>query len=83
MIKYDFQIFKQRSALCDEFNLSKLDCVFYTHQESSLKAVASLAKKFPNVKFIVHGDHRPMATMGTKDLSAGFYSGWVPIVDLN
>ena len=80
---YDLQNFEVRSPLCDKFNLSKCECVFYTHQEMSLKAVSNLAKKFPDVKFVVHGDHRPMATIGTKDLSANFYYGWVSAIDLN
>lgn len=80
---YDSQIFEKKSKLCDEFNLSKLACVFWTHEEETLQSVARLVKRFPNVRFVIRGDHRPMGKTNYTEFLESFYAFWVPIITVN
>lgn len=47
----------------------------------SLKLIAELAKKHPDVKFVVQGTHRPI--LGTPETRKKYYAHWVPVVVLN
>ena len=58
-------------------------CTFYSHEEESLQTIAEIAKKHPDIKFVIRGDHRPMGTFTTADFLASFYYDWVPIVVIN
>lgn len=80
---YEGREYNAQSQLCKDFNLSNVACTFYSHEEETLKTIAQLANAFPNVKFIVRGDHRPMGTFTTADFLASFYYDWVPLVILN
>ena len=80
---YDSQIFEKKSKLCDEFSLSKLACVFWTHEEETLQSVAKLVKRFPNVRFVIRGDHRPMGKPNYTEFLESFYAFWVPIISFN
>lgn len=77
---YDSQIFEKRSKLCGDFNLSELACVYWTHEEETLQSVARLVKRFPNVRFVIRGDHRPMGKPNYTEFLEGFYAFWVPMV---
>lgn len=46
-----------------------------------LKSIAQLAKKHPDIIFIVQGTHRPV--LGTPERRKEFYRHWVPVVMLN
>ena len=80
---YDSQIFEKKSKLCDDFNLSELACVFWTHEEETLQSVARLVKRFPNVRFVIRGDHRPMGKPNYTEFLESFYAFWVPIITVN
>lgn len=47
----------------------------------SLKLIADLATKHPDVKFVVQGTHRPI--LGTPETRKKYYAHWVPVVVLN
>lgn len=47
----------------------------------SLKLIAELAKKHPDVKFVVQGTHRPI--LGTPETRKKYYAHWVPVVVVN
>ena len=80
---YEGRNYASQSQLCKEFNLSSVACTFYSHEEETLQTVAQIAKKYPNIKFIIRGDHRPMGTFTTADFLASFYYDWVPLVVIN
>ena len=82
---YDNQTLEKRSKLCDEFALSGIACVFWTHEEETLQSIAKLVKKFPNVHFIIRGDHRPMGIgkLNYTDFIESFYIYWVPVLIFN
>ena len=48
---------------------------------STLKRIAVLAKKYPDVQFIVQGAHRPI--LGMPEIRRMHKSHWVPVVILN
>ena len=48
---------------------------------NSLKRIAALAKKYPDVQFIVQGAHRPI--LGMPEIRRMHKSHWVPVVILN
>lgn len=82
---YDNQSFEKRSKMCDEFALSDIACIFWTHEEETLQSIAKLVKKFPDVRFIIRGDHRPMSIgrLNYTDFLESFYIYWVPIITFN
>lgn len=47
----------------------------------SLKLIAELAKKHPDVKFVVQGTHRPI--LESPETRKKYYAHWVPVVVLN
>lgn len=47
----------------------------------SLKLIADLATKHPDVKFVVQGTHRPI--LGTPETRKKYYAHWIPVVVLN
>ena len=47
----------------------------------TLKNIAELAQKWPTIRFIVQGTHRPI--LGTPEKKREYYSHWVPVVVIN
>ena len=45
---------------------------------NALRHVSEMAKKFPDVEFIVQGTHRPI--LGTPETRREYYAHWVPVV---
>jgi len=54
---------------------------YATRLESTLRAIASLAQKHPDVRFVVQGDHDPI--LSPLKFQEFFYKRWVPFVVLN
>lgn len=55
--------------------------LYFKRLSATLQLVANLAKKNPNVRFIVQGDHEPI--LSPEQFRAKFYRRWVPYVILN
>ena len=55
--------------------------LYYERLFGTLKIVADLAKKHPEVRLIVQGDHEPI--LSPLEFQAKFYRRWVPYVVLN
>lgn len=55
--------------------------LYYERLFGTLQIVADLAKKHPDVRFIVQGDHEPI--LSPFEFQAKFYRRWVPYVVLN
>lgn len=55
--------------------------LYYERLFGTLKLVADLAKKHPEVRFVVQGDHEPI--LSPLEFQAKFYRRWVPYVILN
>ena len=55
--------------------------LYYERLFGTLKIVADLAKKHPEVRFIAQGDHEPI--LSPLEFQAKFYRRWVPYVVLN
>jgi len=54
---------------------------YYEKLFGTLRIVAGLARKYPNVRFIVQGDHEPI--LAPLEFQGRFYRRWVPFVVLN
>ncbi len=67
------------SSLCKRESIDEKKCIYLSLIENTLKNIASLANKHPDYKFIIRGDHRPMATVDPNQ----YYYGWVPFIVLN
>lgn len=55
--------------------------LYYERLFGTLKIVAALAKKHPDVRFVVQGDHEPI--LAPMEFQQKFYRRWVPYVVLN
>jgi len=55
--------------------------LYYERLFGTLTLVADLAKKHPDVRFVVQGDHEPI--LAPLEFQAKFYRRWVPYVILN
>lgn len=55
--------------------------LYYERLFGTLRIIADLAKKHPDVRFIVQGDHEPI--LSPLEFQAKFYRRWVPYVVLN
>lgn len=55
--------------------------LYYERLFGTLRIIADLAKKHPNVRFIVQGDHEPI--LSSLEFQRKFYRRWVPFVVLN
>lgn len=55
--------------------------IYFKRLSTTLQLVANLAKKYPNVRFVVQGDHEPI--LSPKEFREKFYRRWVPFVVLN
>ena len=71
------------SAACSALNLSEINCLHVTIQQNTAHRIASLAARHPEYRFIVRGDHRPMASIENSGFVESFYFRWVPMVVMN
>lgn len=55
--------------------------LYYERLFGTLRIIADLAKKHPEVRFVVQGDHEPI--LSPHEFQAKFYRRWVPYVVLN
>ena len=55
--------------------------LYYERLFGSLRIIADLAKKHPEVRFVVQGDHEPI--LSPLEFQRKFYKRWVPFVVLN
>lgn len=58
-----------------------IQSVYYTQLYKTLKAIAELARKYPEVRFVVQGDHDPI--LSPLAFQERFYKRWIPFVVLN
>lgn len=61
--------------------VTAVDSAYAERLAGTLQLVANLAKKHPDVRFIVQGDHNPI--LSTLKFQEKFYKRWVPFVVLN
>ena len=80
---YEKATVKEKSSACKLFDLSDVDCTFFTLQENSAKRIVWLAKRHPEYTFIIRGDHRPMGSLEQSGFVQSFYFRWVPMVVIN
>ena len=67
--------------LIDDENETNVNSTYDARLQGSLRLIASLAKKYSQVRFIVQGDHNPiLSPLGFQNR---FYKRWVPFVVLN
>ena len=62
-------------------DVAAVDSVYTERLAGTLQLVADLAKKHPDVRFIVQGDHNPI--LSPLKFQEKFYKRWVPFVVLN
>lgn len=62
-------------------DVAAVDSAYTERLTGTLQLVADLAKKYPNVRFIVQGDHNPI--LSPLKFQEKFYKRWVPFVVLN
>ena len=58
-----------------------VDSVYNVKLGQSLSQIALLARKYPNVRFVIQGDHNPI--LSPIKFQEKFYKRWVPFVVLN
>lgn len=58
-----------------------VDSTYSERLAGTLQLVASLAKKHPDVRFVVQGDHNPI--LSPVEFQEKFYKRWVPFIVLN
>lgn len=64
-----------------KIDVAALDSAYTERLAGTLQLVADLAKKHPEVRFIVQGDHNPI--LSPLKFQEKFYKRWVPFVVLN
>ena len=62
-------------------NTNVVDSIYSNRLEMSLRLIANLAQKHPNVRFIIQGDHNPI--LSPVPFQEKFYKRWVPYIALN
>ena len=62
-------------------NVAETEKLYYERLFGTLQIVADLAKKHPDVRFVVQGDHEPI--LSPLEFQRNFYRRWVPYVVLN
>ena len=55
--------------------------LYYERLFGTLRIIADLAKKHPEVRFVVQGDHEPI--LSPLEFQSKFYKRWVPYIVLN
>ena len=64
-----------------KIDVTALDSAYTERLTGTLQLIANLAKKHPDVRFIVQGDHNPI--LSPLKFQEKFYKRWVPFVALN
>lgn len=64
-----------------QIDIASLDSAYTERLAGTLQLVANLAKKHPEVRFIVQGDHNPI--LSPLKFQEKFYKRWVPFVVFN
>ena len=59
----------------------EVEQLYYERLFGTLQMVADLARKHPEVRFVVQGDHEPI--LSPMAFQKKFYKRWVPFVVLN
>lgn len=80
---YEFAKIREKSIACESLALSDVDCTYFTLQQNTARYLVQLAQKYPNYRFVIRGDHRPMGSLEQSDFVQSFYFRWVPLVILN
>lgn len=80
---YEGQCVDEMKSFCEQHSLSQTECVYLTRQSRTIRNIQWLAKKHPEYRFILKGDHRPMGSMQESGFVSSFYYKWVPLVILN
>ena len=62
-------------------NANSADTIYSAKLRRTLTQIAELANKYPKVRFIVQGDHNPIAS--PIKFQEKFYKRWVPFIILN
>ena len=62
-------------------DVNSIDSAYNTKLSSTLEKVAALARKHPETRFIIQGDHNPI--LSPIEFQEKFYKRWVPYVVLN
>ena len=75
--KFPLQGFKDPYRI----DVAAVDSAYTERLAGTLQLVANLAKKHPDVRFIVQGDHNPI--LSPLKFQEKFYKRWVPFVVLN
>jgi len=75
--KFPLQGFKDPYRI----DVAAVDSAYTERLAGTLQLVANLAKKYPDVRFIVQGDHNPI--LSPLKFQEKFYKRWVPFVVLN
>jgi hypothetical protein len=75
--KFPLQGFKDPYKI----DVAAVDSAYTERLAGTLQLVANLAKKHPDVRFIVQGDHNPI--LSPLKFQEKFYKRWVPFVVLN
>ncbi|SHL56599.1 hypothetical protein SAMN05720487_11714 [Fibrobacter sp. UWT2] len=75
--KFPLQGFKDPYRI----DAAAVDSAYTERLAGTLQLIANLAKKHPNVRFIVQGDHNPI--LSPLKFQEKFYKRWVPFVVLN
>ncbi|WP_405336240.1 hypothetical protein [Fibrobacter sp.] len=64
-----------------KIDVASVDSAYSVRLTETLQLIANLAKKHPNVRFVVQGDHNPI--LSPLKFQEKFYKRWVPFVVLN
>ena len=80
---YELAQVSDKSAACSSLNLSEINCLHVTIQQNTARRIAALAARHPEYRFIIRGDHRPMASIENSGFVESFYFRWVPMVVMN
>jgi hypothetical protein len=75
--KFPLQGFKDPYRI----DVAAVDSAYTERLTGTLQLIAALAKKHPDVRFIVQGDHNPI--LSPLKFQEKFYKRWVPFVVLN
>ena len=75
--KFPLQGFKDPYRI----DVTAVDSAYTERLAGTLQLIAELAKKHPNVRFIVQGDHNPI--LSPLKFQEKFYKRWVPFIVLN
>lgn len=64
-------------------DLNDVECIHAVRIRNTLRQISLLAKRHPEYRFVLRGDHRPMGSLTAKSFVTSFYHCWVPMIVLN